>query len=127
MPQRDLSNLPKVKNPDSDGDSCLCLKLSAYTNLLVKTFAKYHCIFMRGEGSDHLLQSSRSTAVSSGLFPVMVQRTGMVSPTNWKSQPHSLAWVVGCVSQAPQQEHQHLSASLLVRTPAGPGPLFSAA
>lgn len=79
MPQRDLSNLPKVKNPDSVGDSCLCLKLSAYTNLLVNTFAKYHCIFTRGGGSNHL-QFSRSTAISSGLFPVMVQGTGTVNP-----------------------------------------------
>lgn len=46
--------------------------------------------------------SFSSTAISMGLFPVMVQETGTVNPM------HSLAWMVGSVSQAPldlQQEH----------------------
>lgn len=40
VPQRGLGNLPKVENLDTDGDSRLSLKLSAFTNLLVQNFTQ---------------------------------------------------------------------------------------
>lgn len=119
MPQRDLSNLPKVKNLDSDGDSCLCLKLSAYTNL-VKTFAKSHCIFTRGGGSDHLIQFHSHFH---GPFPCD-------GAGNWNCQPHAQPCLDGRVCfSGPSGPAAGALVSFCwppVRTAAGPGPPFSA-